>query len=223
MKKFLYSTAFILSIFMMPAGFPAAASAQSTINADLSLGTIDFPTSSDGEAQKEFLTGVLALHSFWYPEARDHFIKAQKLNPQFAMAYWGEAMTYDHPIWGQHDQQSGHKTLSELDQQSSLQMNDREQAYIDALRKLFAPETSMDERRRQYATAMQSLAEQYPKDDEAVAFSALAEMSLPSFDYENPDVRDVIPIAAKLEQLYQRHPDHPGPAGDPHGSPHLAF
>lgn len=184
--------------------------AQNSDQVDLSLGTIDFPTSAEGEAQQEFLTGVLALHSFWYPEARDHFQRARELDPDFAMAYWGEAMTHDHPIWEQHDQAAGHNVLEAMNQQPSLKWNEREKAYINAIKKLYAPDTEMGQRREQYAEAMQSLHEKYPEDDEALAFSALADMSVPSFEYSNPDVRDVVPIAAKLEDLYQRNPDHPG-------------
>ena len=61
-------------------------------------GTINFPTSGTPEAQEEFITGVLALHSFWYDEARDRFIKAQRLDPGFGMAYWGEAMSWDNAL-----------------------------------------------------------------------------------------------------------------------------
>src|SRR5512145_2186452 len=58
----------------------------------LILGSIDFHTSASGEAERAFITGVMALHSFWYPEAIDHFRRARELDPGYAMAYWGEAM-----------------------------------------------------------------------------------------------------------------------------------
>lgn len=188
-------------------------SAQQTSPADLSLGSIDFPTGVKGKAQQEFLTGVLALHSFWYPEARTHFRKAQEFNPNFAMAYWGEAMTYDHPIWEQHDQQAGTNVLERLDNQienGNVQWSDRGKEYIEALRTLFDDELTMDQRRKHYAKAMQELSETYPDDDEALAFAALASMTVPNYDYSDPDVRDLVPIASKLEELYQRNPDHPG-------------
>lgn len=189
---------------------PLWASGQPADEARLSLGTIDFPTSASGEAQEQFLTGVLALHSFWYPEARDHFRKAQELNPDFAMAYWGEALTHDHPIWHQHDQQAGIEVINAMDRRSNLLMNEREEEYTNALRLLFKPETGMEERRKQYAEAMKKLAREYPEDDEALALWALARISLPDHNYNDPDVRDVVPIAADLEDLYQRNRQHPG-------------
>ena len=54
-----------------------------------------FPTSATSErAQRHFLAGVAALHSFWYEVALEEFREAMRIStPEFAMAYWGEAMT----------------------------------------------------------------------------------------------------------------------------------
>ncbi len=41
------------------------------------LGHIDFPTSGAPEAQKHFIQGMLLLHSFEYPDARDEFVAAE--------------------------------------------------------------------------------------------------------------------------------------------------
>src|SRR5688500_17275575 len=62
------------------------------------LGSIDFPTSASPLAQGAFLDGVLYLHSFEYESAERAFRRAQQLEPGFAMAHWGEAMTYTHPV-----------------------------------------------------------------------------------------------------------------------------
>src|SRR5687768_3275475 len=67
------------------------------------LGSISFPTSAPPPAQAEFLRGVLYLHSFEYSSAERAFRQAQALEPNFAMAYWGEALTYTHPIWNEQD------------------------------------------------------------------------------------------------------------------------
>ena len=39
------------------------------------------------------------LHSFGYEEARIAFNEAAKSDPACAMAYWGVARTWYHPIW----------------------------------------------------------------------------------------------------------------------------
>lgn len=174
----------------------------------LSLGSIEFPTSVLGEARQEFLTGVLALHSFWYPEARDHFQKARELDPAFAMAYWGEAMTHDHPLWRQHEQSEGKAVLNALNRQENLKWNEREKAYIDAVSILYNSDLSLNERRQQYADAMKKVMELYPGDDEAAAFWALGAMSVSGFSFNSKN--DVMPVAKVLEELYERNPEHPG-------------
>src|ERR1700754_3206554 len=63
------------------------------------LGAIDFPTSGSAAAQPLFVKGVLLMHSFEYDDAREAFVEAQKADPGFAMAYWGEAMTFNQPVW----------------------------------------------------------------------------------------------------------------------------
>ena len=200
--SFLRST-FVLGVLTLMVG-----SSWAQPQDELTLGTLDFPTSASGEAQTEFLTGVLALHSFWYEEARDHFRRARAIDPQFAMGYWGEAMTHDHPIWEQHEGAEGRAVLEELDEREGLRWTDRERAYVHAVRTLFEGDGDIAERRRAYADEMLALAQRYPTDVEARVFSALAQMSVPSFDFDSAD--DVVPVAAELEAVYKEHPQHPG-------------
>ncbi|MDH3819705.1 MAG: hypothetical protein OEU59_01175, partial [Gammaproteobacteria bacterium] len=64
------------------------------------LGEITFPTTTkNAEAQSAFIEGMKLLHLFEYPVASNSFQLAQKLDPDFAMAYWGEAMTHNGPVW----------------------------------------------------------------------------------------------------------------------------
>ena len=67
------------------------------------LGTIDFPTAATPAAQAAFVRGVLYLHSFEYASGAAAFQEAQRLEPGFALAYWGEAMTLNHPVWNEQD------------------------------------------------------------------------------------------------------------------------
>ncbi|MEE2636551.1 MAG: hypothetical protein VYE68_04875, partial [Acidobacteriota bacterium] len=62
------------------------------------LGVIDFPTSGPPDAQTHFLRGAAMLHSFGLEDAALEFRQAQALAPHFAMAHWGEAMSYNHPL-----------------------------------------------------------------------------------------------------------------------------
>ena len=82
----------------------------------LDLGTINFPTSGSDTAQSYFVQGVAALHNFDYYDAAILFRAAQRVEPDFAMAYWGEAMTYTAVVWRRYPggQQHRDKALSVL-------------------------------------------------------------------------------------------------------------
>src|SRR5207247_1160799 len=89
-----FFTAFVsLAPGVLPA-FVSFASSQAAL-----LGHISFPTSGAAAAQPVFLRGVLYLHSFEYDDAIDAFRQAQKIDPGFAMAFWGEALAYSQPLW----------------------------------------------------------------------------------------------------------------------------
>ena len=80
---------------------PALAGAAQQPSTD--IGDINFLNSGAPEAQASFLRGVAALHNFWFDEAADEFKNAQEIDASFAMAYWGEAMSHNHPLWAQQD------------------------------------------------------------------------------------------------------------------------
>jgi tetratricopeptide (TPR) repeat protein len=62
-------------------------------------GNIEFPISGAAELRPEFERGVALLHSFFYEEARRIFTAVAEKDPKCAMAQWGIAMTWWHPIW----------------------------------------------------------------------------------------------------------------------------
>jgi len=191
------------------------AMAQAVEEDELLLGTIDFPTSGTAEARDAFRAGVLALHSFWYAEARDRFTRARQLDPSYGMAYWGEAMTYDNAFLTEHGdaeyERLGEEVVARmdaLDAAGQLVWTERERGYANAVRWRFAANYSFAERRQGYLEAMEDLSLRYPEDDEATVFAALALMALPGFDREQP--AHVVTVAGYLEQVYERNREHPG-------------
>jgi len=78
------------------------------------LGRIDFATSGSPAAQAHFLRGALLLHSFEFDDAAEEFREAERIEPGFAMAYWGEAMTYNHAVWMEQDRDAALKALARL-------------------------------------------------------------------------------------------------------------
>ena len=163
------------------------------------LGTIVFPNSGKPEAQAAFLRGVLLLHNFAYPQAKEAFVEAQKIDPKFALAYWGEAMTYNHPLWNQIDVEAGRRALKNA---GSLTMTPRERGYVEAVEALYSRD------KYAYEAAMERLAKANPTDVEAQVFWALS--ILGSREWHQLDERRSVRAAAILEELFPTHQDHPG-------------
>src|SRR5215472_9127631 len=63
------------------------------------VGTVDFLTSCVAAERGNMNRAVALLHSFFYEEARRQFLGIAERDPSCAMAQWGVAMTYWHPIW----------------------------------------------------------------------------------------------------------------------------
>jgi hypothetical protein len=97
------SRAFFVAVTCVMAILAAYSTTQQPESAQLDkLGTVDFPTSGSAQAQAHFLRGVAALHSFWYAVALEEFRASTRIEPDFMMGYWGEAMAHNHPIWVTH-------------------------------------------------------------------------------------------------------------------------
>ena len=75
-------------------------------------GRVQFANSGGPAAQVDFLEGLALLHDFEYDLAAAAFRRAQAADPGFAMAYWGEAMTFNHPIWFQQDLRAGRDAMT---------------------------------------------------------------------------------------------------------------
>jgi tetratricopeptide (TPR) repeat protein len=173
------------------------------------LGTVEFPTSGPAKAQAHFLRGVAALHSFWYPVALDEFRAATKLEPDFMMGYWGEAMAHNHPIWGDpQNTEAARQVLAKI--RDTQKLTPRERAYLDAVKVLYG-ESDKAAHNRVYAEAMGKLYREYPEDLEAAAFYALA--LLGSVRPQDPTALQTRMRAAAIAlEVYSKEPNHPGAA-----------
>lgn len=174
------------------------------------LGSLDFLNSGTPEAQASFLDGVLLLHSFEFGDAATEFRKAQEIDPDFALAYWGEAMTYNHPLWRQQDKPAALAALgryaASVQARQSRAPTQREAAYLATLDVLYG-EGSKAERDVAYMGAMERLMSAYPDDLEARAFYSLA--ILGSTDGER-DFTTYMRAAAVAQSIVGLNPNHPG-------------
>ena len=185
--------------------FAAGAAAQ-----EPTVGSLAFPNSGSAAAQKAFLYGLAELHNFEYDDAAKAFRLAEETDPGFAMAYWGEAMTKNHPIWMQQDLDAAREILNRLaptpEGRLAKAPTPREKAYLGALEILYGKGTKA-ERDTAYSKAMGALSEKFPDDPDAAAFYAL---SLLGTAEEGRDIPTYMKAAGILEPLFYRYPQHPG-------------
>ena len=127
------------------------------------LGSISFPNSGSAAAQPKFIEGVKDLHSFEFDEAAEAFRQAQQLDPNFALAYWGEAMSYNHPLWAQQDLAAARKALERLaptpEARAAKAHTEKEKAFLNAVNQLFYAPGDKLARDNAYSDAMARLYE----------------------------------------------------------------
>ena len=133
------------------------------------VGSLDFPTSGSEEAQFYFLRGAAMLHSFGWKQAIEQFQKAQEIEPDFAMAYWGESLCYNHPLLGERDRSSPREVLARLgatpEERAAKAPTEREKGFLRAVEALFG-EGEPGARRIAYMENMKRTYERFPEDPE---------------------------------------------------------
>jgi len=178
-----------------------------------SLGRISFPTSGAPKAQPAFVRAVLLLHSFEYDDAIETFRQAQQIDPAFAMAYWGEALSYNQPLWYNESVDKARAVLSRLGPTRAARQGKaptaREKGYLDAVERLFG-EGDKASRDGAYAGRMSELHAQFPDDDEAAAFYALALLATIPAGERNTTVS--LKAGAIASAILKKNPEHPGAA-----------
>jgi hypothetical protein len=177
------------------------------------LGAVQFETSCNNSAQKEFNHAVALLHSFQFSRAIEGFNAVLADDQTCGIAYWGMALSdWSNPFAanlkdraqlenGRQNAQRGQATGAKTT---------REQAYITAVSKLYADFENTSQRSRQlaYRDAMRDVAAKYPEDHEAQIFYALSLAA--SEDLSDKTHASRLEAGAILEKLFEAEPDHPG-------------
>ena len=181
---------------------------------DLSLGSISFPNSGAKAAQADFLDGVKALHSFQFDEARFAFERAQKVDPSFALAYWGQAMSDNHPLWAQQDMDAANAALKRLaptfDGRLSKVATEKEKAFLTAVEVLYFSPGEKLQRDMAYSAHMARMHEQWPDDNEVSIFYALS--LLGTVRPGDQGYRRQALAASISQSVYAKNEQHPGAA-----------
>lgn len=164
------------------------------------LGVSHFAATGPKACQRKVLEGVLALHSFVYEDARELFVEAEKAAP-CPIAFWGEAMTHDHPLWGEADAAAGKAALARIP--AGARVSPMERGLIEAARALF------DSGHGAWMERLAELHAALPNDDEVALFYSLA---LYANSGQGANVKRAMEAAALAQGVFERNPDHPGAA-----------
>ncbi|MEM1437048.1 MAG: tetratricopeptide repeat protein [Pseudomonadota bacterium] len=190
---------------------PLSAVAETT-----DIGNIDFPTSTrSAEAQAHFLRGATILHSFGWKQAIASFQLAQAADPDFAMAYWGESLCYNHPLFPEMDGETPRQVLSRLGATLEARLakapTAREKGFLRAVDALFFGGGEIKARRRAYMQVMRELHKAFPGDAEVSAFYALSLISAGGAVGKEGERERILAGSIGL-RLFEDNPKHPGAA-----------
>jgi tetratricopeptide (TPR) repeat protein len=183
------------------------------------LGNATFKvTTSSKLAQQFFDQGYRLAWGFNHDEARRAFRKAQALDPQCAMCFWGEAWVLGPNINSPMDPKANPPAIAAMQSAKALasRATPREQALIDALAKRYQPDAPADRAPldQAYAGAMRSVANRFPKDTGIATLYADALMNVAPWDYWEPGGKQLRPAVADLvptlERVLEHDPNHAG-------------
>jgi tetratricopeptide (TPR) repeat protein len=177
-----------------------------------SVGTVDFPVECEPDAAAMFERGVALLHHMTYASAQKLFQEASEADPDCAMALWGVAMTYIHPLWQDRPSPEilarGAELVSRA--RSLVGASDRERAYVDTIGAYFDDGGALTEGERlvRFEAAWRRVHEANPEDLEAKAFFALAHLALADPDDKTYKIQRA--SGAVAEEVLAAIPEHPG-------------
>ncbi len=173
-------------------------------------GSVNFRTSCAPAVQAQFARTVAMLHSFVYEGARSSFTEIAQKDPQCAIAWWGVAMTHYRGLWEQMEFEQGKAAVEKARAAAkSSKVTNRERAYIEAIAQIYRnPAEPLHARELAYEGAMAKLHADYPDDNEATIFYALAlDVTAPKDDRTYANQRKARDL---LTPLFQQQPNHPG-------------
>jgi len=189
-------------------------------------GKVEFPVSCAPSVESEFSRGVALLHSFFYEEARRVFTSVAERDPKCAMAQWGIAMTWWHPIWTPPTPQEMSAGKAAIEKAMTMNAGtDRERGFITALNVYYnTPDSSSAgavgqschgpvgprDRVIAYEKAMHQLRDKYPDDFEIQAFYTFAVLAVGYATPNDTSLSKQLEAATIFEKLWKQNANHPG-------------
>ena len=190
------------------------------------VGKVTFPITCAPEVQSDFARGVALLHSFFYEEARRVFTSVAERDPKCAMAQWGIAMTWWHPIWTPPTPDEMRAGKAAIEKAMAMTAGtDRERGFITALNTYYNTADSSSaaplgqschgpvgprDRVIAYEKAMRQLRDKHPDDFEVQTFYAFAVLATGYATPNDTSLSKQLEAAGMLEKLWKQEANHPG-------------
>jgi len=168
-------------------------------------------------AQEYFDQGMRLVYAFNHAEAHRSFREAARLDPDFAMAYWGQALALGPNINDPLPDAERTTKAYEAAIQASIKADGtkKEKALIKAIqvRQQEDPKADRQQLNLEYLEAMKPLFKKYSEDPDVLTLYAAAVMNTMPWNYwDNSGTPNPGTLEAKeaLEKAMELNPDHPG-------------
>jgi tetratricopeptide (TPR) repeat protein len=176
------------------------------------LGSVQLPVSCNEAAGRHIERGLALLHHMTYEGARAAFARAIETDPDCAMGYWGQAMTFIHPLWSDPPNEADFKRGQALVTEAKTrgEKSERERAYIAAVEAYYEEGWNRDEEANfaRFEEGWDRVYRQFPNDPEVSCFYALAHMA--TADPTDKTYAKQKRAGAIAEKVLAQIPDHPG-------------
>ncbi|APG27392.1 hypothetical protein A7E78_05775 [Syntrophotalea acetylenivorans] len=175
------------------------------------LGSVTVPFVCNETAAGTAQRGLALLHHMTYVGARAAFAVTIQTDPDCAMGYWGQAMSYIHPLWSDPPNQADFDRGKALAATAmKMAKSEHERAYVSAVTAYYAQGRNSTEitNLSAFAESWRKVYESFPDDLEAASFYALAYLATAS-PADKTYARQK-KSAAIAKQVLQYNPDHPG-------------
>ncbi|TXG39341.1 tetratricopeptide repeat protein [Seonamhaeicola maritimus] len=182
------------------------------------IGTHSYKVSTENEmAQKFFNQGLRLTYAFNHAEAHRAFMEASRLDPNLAMAYWGQAYVLGPNINDPFPDDERKAKCNEAIKKANNFLSNattKERHLIQALSHRYSKDsTDVAILNSEYTEAMEKVVTKYPEDADIQTLYAASVMNTTPWNYWNEDGNpqpNIKEAKAALEKAIKTNSEHPG-------------
>lgn len=176
------------------------------------LGTVKFPASCNTDAKRHLDRGLALLHNMTYEDSRAEFAAAVAVDPDCAMGYWGQAMTFIHPLWSDPPSDTEFSEGQGFVKSAMVRGTKKEweRAYIMAVDAYYRAGRNEKETENlaSFDKGWESVYRRFPDDVEAASLYAVAHLA--TVDRADKTFEKQRRAGSITEKVLVEVPDHPG-------------